>query len=109
LLAVLAHHGSTAPGEAEAAFAAGLEALGLNPQTAIPDVSDWMVTLDAALSKLDGLKTQEKEKLVKAMIGVVLHDGRLDASEMELLRVSSDLIHVPLPLLTNAPRTFQQS
>jgi Zn-dependent protease with chaperone function len=109
LLAVLANHGSTSPGEAGAAFAAGLEVLGLNLQTPIPDVSDWMAILDAALPKLDGLKAQEKEKLVKAMIGVVLHDGRLDATEMELLRVSSDLIHVPLPLLTTAPRTFQPS
>jgi len=109
LLAVLANHGSTAPGENGPAFAAGLEALGFNPQTPIPDVSDWMVTLDAALPKLDGLKTREKEKLVKAMIAVVLRDGRLDASELELLRVSSELIHVPLPLLTTAPRTFQQS
>jgi hypothetical protein len=109
LLAVLANHGSTAPGETEAAFSAGLEALGFDPQTPIPDVSDWMVTLDAALSKLDGLKTREKEILVRSMIGVVLHDGRLEAAEMELLRVSSDLIHVPLPLLATATQTFQQA
>ncbi|MFC1720233.1 M48 family metallopeptidase [Pseudomonadota bacterium] len=109
LLAVLANHGSTAPGETEAAFSAGLEALDLGPQTSSPDVSDWMNMLDTALPILDGLKTQEKEKLVKAMIEVVLHDGRLEPTELELLRVSSDLIHVPLPLLTTAPRTFQQS
>ncbi|MCJ7815031.1 MAG: M48 family metallopeptidase, partial [Xanthomonadales bacterium] len=109
LLAVLAYHGSAASGEAEAAFAAGLEVLGLKPETPIPDVDDWTTALDAALPKLDGLKPVEKEKLVRAMIGVVLHDGRLDTTEMELLRVSSDLIHVPLPLLTAAPKTFQQS
>jgi uncharacterized tellurite resistance protein B-like protein len=49
------------------------------------------------------LKSLEKEKLVRAMSEVVLHDGRLAATELELLRLSCDMIHVPLPLLT-APR-----
>jgi uncharacterized tellurite resistance protein B-like protein len=68
-----------------------------------------MRTLDSGLPRLDALKPGEKEKLIGAMIAVTLHDGRLDATEMELLRVSSDLIHVPLPLITAAPQTFQQS
>ncbi|NNK51696.1 MAG: M48 family metallopeptidase [Xanthomonadales bacterium] len=99
LLAVLARHGSTGPGSAEAAFAVGLETLGMDPQTPLPDERDWMAVMDSALPRLDRLKSAEKEKLVTAMAGVVLHDGRLDATEMELLRVSSHLIHVPLPLL----------
>jgi hypothetical protein len=109
LLAVLAFHGSDVSGEAEAAFAAGLNLLGMNPETPIPDVGDWMKALDTALPKLDALKPGEKEKLVRAMTGVVLHDGRLDTVELELLRVSSDLMHVPLPLLTAPRQTFPQS
>ena len=109
LLAVLARHGSTSSGEAEAAFAAGLKDIGLDRDTPIPDVREWMAVLDSALPKLDGLKSAEKEKLVRAMTSVVLHDGRLDATEMELLRVSSDLIHVPLPLLTVPRQTSPQS
>ncbi len=109
LLAILAFHGADASREAEAAFAAGLDLLGLNPETPIPDVGDWMKALDIALPTLDTLKPGEKEKLVRAMTGVVLHDGRLDTVELELLRVSSDLMHVPLPLLTAPRQTFPQS
>ncbi len=103
LLAVLARHGSSVPGEAAAAFASSLQDIDLKPDTPMPDADDWRAVLDSALPKLDRLKSAEKEKLVRAMVGVVLHDGRLAATEMELLRVSSELIHVPLPLLT-APR-----
>jgi len=109
LLAVLANHGSEASSQAESAFAAGLELLAMKPDMPMPGVSEWMGALDTALPKLDGLAPGEKEKLVKAMIAVILHDGRLEATEMELLRVSCDLIHVPLPLLSAVPQTFQQS
>jgi Zn-dependent protease with chaperone function len=100
LLAVLAHHGQVGAEDAKAAFGAGMKALGVETDTVIPDVSDWVAVLDTALPKLDLLKSLEKEKLVRAMTEVVLHDGRLAATELELLRVSCDLIHVPLPLLT---------
>jgi hypothetical protein len=103
LLAVLAHHGQVEPGDAKAAFGAGIKALGVETDTVIPDVDDWVAALDTALPKLDLLKSLEKEKLVRAMSEVVLHDGRLAATELELLRLSCDMIHVPLPLLT-APR-----
>jgi Zn-dependent protease with chaperone function len=103
LLAVLARHGQVEPGDEMASFAAGIDTLGFKTDTPMPDVDDWVSVLDAALPKLDLLKSGEKEKLVRAMAEVVLHDGRLAATEMELLRVSCDVIHVPLPLLT-APR-----
>jgi len=100
VLAVLARHGQEGSGDAKAAFAAGLEALGFRTDTTMPETDDWVSILDAAIPKLDRLKPGEKEKLVRAMVEVVLHDGRLAATEMELLRVTCDLIHVPLPLLT---------
>ena len=109
LLAVLARHGSAGPGTAEAAFVAGLEALDLGPDTPLPVENDWMTVLDSALPKLDRLKSAEKEKMVTAMAAVVLHDGRLDPTEMELLRVSSHLIHVPLPLINGPQQTSRRS
>ena len=63
----------------------------------LPDADDWVSVLDAALPKLDLLKSVEKEKLVRAMTEVVLHDGRLVATELELLRVSCDVIQVVGP------------
>jgi hypothetical protein len=39
---------------------------------------------------------------VDALAAVILHDGRMSPTELELLRVTCDLIHVPLPLLVSA-------
>ncbi len=100
VLAVLARHGQADSGDAKAAFAAGLETLEFKTDTPIPETDDWVSILDTAIPKLDRLKPGEKEKLVRAMVAVVLHDGRLAATELELLRVTCELIHVPLPLLT---------
>lgn len=109
VLAVLAHHGQQQPGDAQAAFAAGLNVLEFKSDTPIPGADNWVSTLDTAIAKLDRLKSAEKEKLVRAMVGVVMHDGRLAVAEMELLRVCCDLIHVPLPLLTVPQQTSQRS
>jgi hypothetical protein len=106
VLAILARHGQQEPGQARAAFVAGLEALGMKTDTPFPDKNDWASVLDAALPQLDRLKSGEKEKLVRAMVDVVLYDGLLAATELELLRVCCDLIHVPLPLLTAPRQTF---
>ncbi|MDH3924424.1 MAG: TerB family tellurite resistance protein, partial [Xanthomonadales bacterium] len=70
---------------------------------------DWVEILDSALPKLDRLRPAEKEKLVAALVEVVQHDGSLAASELELLRVICDLVHVPLPLLTAPQQTSLQS
>ena len=62
---------------------------------------DWAAALDAALPRLDKLKAKEKETLVEAMLAVVLHDQELKTTELELLRVVCELIHVPLPILAS--------
>ncbi len=103
VLSVLARHGADADAAAEPAFQAGLALLDIDPGTQMPAADDWVSLLDDALPKLDRLKSAEKEKLVTAMATVVLHDGRLAPAELELLRVSCEVLHVPLPLLT-APR-----
>lgn len=97
--AVLASHGHAGKDAAQSAFMAGLEVLGVDTKTAMPRLQNWAEALDRALPKLDRLKSVEKEKLVRALITVVLHDGALAPTEMELLRVTCDLIHVPLPTL----------
>jgi Zn-dependent protease with chaperone function len=99
LAAVLASHGHASGAAAQSAFKAGLDVLGLDNNTTMPPVENWTVALDRILPKLDRLKSTEKEKLVRALITVVLHDGQLAPSELELLRVTCDLIHVPLPML----------
>ena len=100
VIAVLAMHGHDRDEEAQSAFKAGLEILGIDRQTPIPSVEDWSVVMDQALSSLDELKPAEKEKLVKAMIATVMADNKIAVTEMELLRVVCAVIHVPLPMIT---------
>ncbi len=98
--AVLAERGTEDQRAAQSAFTAGLKALGAESNTPMSRPENWAEALDRALPKLDQLKSAEKEKLVRALITVVLHDGRLVPAELELLRVICDLIHVPLPVLS---------
>jgi len=100
VMAVLASHGHKEAADAESAFSAGVKALDLASDTKMPNVDNWVVALDQALPKLDKLKSTEKEKLVRALTEVVMHDGKLEPTELELLRVTCDLIHVPIPLLS---------
>jgi len=109
VLAVLARHGHSDEEPAFAAYRAGTAELGMDAGESLPGSQDWVKTLDEALPRLDRLKPGEKEKQVSAMLAVVLHDGQLVPSELELLRVICDLIHVPLPLLTAPTRTSPQS
>jgi Zn-dependent protease with chaperone function len=98
VLSVLSWHGAPDVAHAETAFSAGLAVLKIEGQS-LQEVGDWTGALDFALPRLDRLRLADKEKLVTAMIEVVLQDGRLEAEELELLRVICDLIHVPLPML----------
>jgi phosphoribosylformimino-5-aminoimidazole carboxamide ribonucleotide (ProFAR) isomerase len=102
MVAVLSGQGTEGGDAAQSAFKAGLEVLGVDPKTSMPRMEKWTATLDQALPKLDRLKSVEKEKLVRALITVVLHDGNLAPAELELLRVTCDLIHVPLPMLVTS-------
>ncbi len=109
LLAVLARGGSNVGTEIDAAFMAGVSVMGFDPEYRKPVVGDWMAVLDSVLPVLDKLKPGEKEKLVRAMVEVATHDGRVIAAELELLRVCSALIHVPLPLLSAPPHISPRS
>lgn len=109
LLTVLAKSGSNTRTDSEAAFMAGVVAMGFDPEKRMQDVGHWMDVLDSVLPTLDGLRPNEKEKLIRAMVEVTTHDGRVIAAELELLRVCSALIHVPLPILSVPPQTFPRS
>ena len=109
LLAVLAKHGNEDEAAAKAAFDAGARVLGPTVPAGMPALEDWVAELDRALPVLDRLKPGDKERLVRAMAAVVMHDGKMAPSELELLRVVCDLIHVPLPLLTESRRISPRS
>jgi Zn-dependent protease with chaperone function len=100
LIMVLAQHGHEDITGMERAYKAGTDALGVAIPATMPVIEDWSLVLDKALPLLDQLKPADKEKLVKALIAVVMADNRIAVSEMELLRVVCTLIHVPLPMIT---------
>ncbi len=106
VMAVLARHGHQDADTARAAFEAGVSALG-NGSGAMDESrpGDWASALDEVLPKLDQLRPKDKQRLVEALIAVVLHDGRLEPTELELLRVVCELIHVPLPMLHISQRS----
>ena len=109
VLAVLARHGEAGDAGAEAAFQAGWRELGEVGEFAMPRTDDWVGALDRALPELDRLRAADKETLLRALIATALHDTKLEAVELELLRAVSNLLHVPLPLLTGGPRTSPRS
>lgn len=102
LLSLLARGGGA---DAARAFAAGVAELGqaVTPRFAVP--ADWPQRLDAALDALDRLKPAAKSMLVAAMTRTVMHDGRVDVAEAELLRTACAALHCPLPPLLHQART----
>jgi Zn-dependent protease with chaperone function len=109
VLAVLARHGEAGDAAAEAAFQAGWRELGEVGEFAMPRTDDWVGALDQALPELDRLRATDKEALLRALIATAMHDRKLEAVELELLRAVSNLLHVPLPLLSGGPRTSPRS
>ena len=58
---------------------------------------EWTLRMDQALDILDSLPPMIKEELVKALTVTISHDGRITASEAELLRAVCIILHCPLP------------
>ena len=99
LLSILASEGHAGPAHAERAFAAGVAELGqgITPRFAMP--GNWPDTLDATLAELDQLTPMAKSLLIAAMSRTIMHDGRIDVAEAELLRTVCAALHCPLPPL----------
>jgi hypothetical protein len=103
VLAVLAVHGQESSAAATAAFRAGMNSLAAGEAVEMPVVDDWVNILDQDLPQLDRMRASDKQRLVNALLLTVAHDGKTIPVELELLRVSCSLIHVPLPMLTGFP------
>ena len=100
VMSVLARHGHSEEDAVKAAFRAGAAALDAVDANLEQQASqNWAKALDAALPVLDQLRPTDKKQLVEALLAVALHDEELRPTELELLRVVCELIHVPLPIL----------
>lgn len=99
LLAILAHHGHRQdPAAARAALVAGLRTLEIEPRDAAAPGADWPARLDAALARLDALRLEDKQRLLRAMVVTITHGGETVPAEVELLRAVCASLHLPLPL-----------
>ncbi len=69
---------------------------------ATPDYTtydDWPQRTGAALTTLDQLQPQAKQKLIEGLVRTIANDGILKVEESELLRTTCALLHCPMPIL----------
>jgi len=91
--------------QAEPAYLAGLEAVGMSDNGKIdywPASKQWAADQRRSLQALNELAPTAKEQLVRAWLKVILHDEHAGNSELELLRAYCASIHVPMPPLSAA-------
>lgn len=97
VLSMMAHVGAEDQSEAEAAFAAAVEALGSGRLTLLAQDQIRIEDLDPALGKLEELKPLAKSRLLKACVASIWHDQRASAVEVELLRAFAGVLDCPMP------------
>ena len=100
-LSILAHIGTDNPGDARAAFSAGLAHFNQWPafEIAPPEVAT-SGELARALGRLGAAPDRIKNTLVLASVTVALDDHQVTQKEYELLRALAAALDTPLPLTT---------
>jgi hypothetical protein len=98
VIAILARHGHLSGVEAQDAYDRGMAFLEPGTVPPMPPSDDWIESLDGALDRLDKLRLEGKEKLVRSLIETVTADGSLVVEELELLRAVCAMLHVPMPI-----------
>jgi Zn-dependent protease with chaperone function len=99
LFAVMAQAGHDDEYSARAAFDAGMRRLLPMATPVFASPSDWIATLDQALTRLDFLPPAIKQAFIEALVVTVAHDRQVTLGEAELLRVVCASLHCPLPPL----------
>ena len=102
LLATVASFGNTNPAVAQAAYAAGLAALGWRDARDAaafesPAATRDLAKLDAALVALAGLRPNDKLRLLRGVLATIRADGKIDLDEQELFRAIAATLDCPLP------------
>lgn len=114
LFTVMARAGHDDEHTARAAFDAGMRRLlpmgtpdfaGITIETtrgstpSSDPTTDWITSVDNALTRLDFLPPAIKQALIEALVVTVSHDRQVTLGEAELLRVVCASLHCPLPPL----------
>jgi hypothetical protein len=100
LLSLLAYVGCPVLEEAEEVFRAAVSSLDPSRPAKMthPDRFHFK-KMEKSLEKLAGASSELKEKFIRASILAVQHNGKIDFSEIEIIRAFSDALDCPLPPL----------
>lgn len=97
ILSVMAYAGQQDKNAIEEAFGAATKILGISGLQLVAKNEISLSGLDHALEKLEKLKPLAKPQLLKACAASVLHDQKISAVEVELLRAFSGVLGCPMP------------
>lgn len=97
ILSVMAYAGQQDKNAIEEAFSAAIKILKISGLQLVAKNEISLSGLDHSLEKLEKLKPLAKPQLLKACAASVLHDQKISAVEVELLRAFSDVIGCPMP------------
>lgn len=105
LLRIVADYGSNDVTESAAAFNAGIAVFGAWAGDDMPmyEGSETVAKLDQALDALSRINTAGRQSLIEAVTKTVSHDGKLTATEAELLRAICASLDCPLPPILATP------
>ena len=83
----------------EGSFTAAATVLGM-PHMRLLDTDRLLLKkLSRALAVLENLHPLQKPRLLKALAHAVVHDGKVQAGEVELLRVIAQHLDCPVPTI----------
>ena len=99
LLSALAHAGHADPLKARAAFASACASLPFPKLQLLDSQTVGLKALEEAVKGLTRLWSLQKPQLLKAMLASLMHDGRIEPTEAELMRAIADCIDCPMPPL----------
>jgi hypothetical protein len=105
ILSVMAYAGQHVQGDVEKAFSSATQTLETNGLALLAKNNISLSRLDLALEKLARLKPLAKSRLLKACVASIVHDQRVSAVELELLRAFSDVLDCPMPPVTRGITT----
>ena len=97
ILSLMAYAGQQSQGDVEKAFDSAAQVLELSDLVLLAENEVSLSRLDLALEKLTRMKPLAKPQLLKACVASIVHDQRISAVEVELLRAFSDVLDCPMP------------
>jgi len=99
LLSAVAHSGSDDPQEVEAAFRTGLSALDGEGEGWTPVEADTLGLdrVDEALARVERASPLARRAILQAAEAIVRADGRIEPSEIEMLRAVAEALDAPMP------------